>query len=243
MKDILKRIPFVKQAVAELRKITCLTPERVFIKKVMQRQHEDIRKYMKSSSIPKLHIGCQSHPMEEWLNVDLVPKLGGIVYMDATNEFPFKDAVFEYVFTEHMIEHIPLDKGQFMLKECYRVLKPGGILRVVTPNLDSLLNYYLQPGLPLHSDYTDFSRRYFPQQPPVFNATVVFNNFFRDWGHQFIYNEATLTTLLQMTGFRDILRLEVGESSDPVLCGLENHHLEITDRFNRMESLVMEAIK
>jgi hypothetical protein len=69
------------------------------------------------------------------------------------------------------------------------------------------------------------------------------NNFFRDWGHQFIYDPDTLKQLFVNAGFHEPCRLEVGRSSCHELSNLEKHHLEITPRFNAFESLVIEAVK
>ncbi|HEY2010088.1 MAG TPA: methyltransferase domain-containing protein [Rhizomicrobium sp.] len=53
------------------------------------------------------------------------------------------DAAFEYVFTSHMLEHIPHFKIDAVLKECNRVLKMGGVIRLVCPNLEVFAKAYV----------------------------------------------------------------------------------------------------
>ena len=84
---------------------------------------------------PKLHVGCGGHVLDGWLNADLRPHSAHVLRMDATRRFPFPDNVFAYVYSEHVIEHLPFDAGAIMLGECFRVLAPGGKMRVATPDL------------------------------------------------------------------------------------------------------------
>lgn len=240
---MIRRIKPLVSLIRYLRGVVGFTPAVLTLRRQKRRTPSIIRQYLSNSfSEKKLHIGCQHHIITEWLNVDIRPSLSDVAYLDATKTFPLPSDSFDCVFSEHMIEHINLEQGVHMLRECNRVLKPGGRIRLVTPDIALLQNLLMDPGRADHAAYIEFSRRYFTN-PIVFNEVVVVNNFFRDWGHQFIYNEATLGGLLQMAGFRDIVRVQVGVSQDPILNGLENHHLEITDRFNQMESLVMEAVK
>jgi len=225
-----------------IRALAGITPEYLDHNRSIKRTPWLIEEYLRLHSSCRLHIGCQHHPMDGWLNADIQPADPRVAYMDATKPFPLPDASFDYVFSEHMIEHIGLEQGAHMLRESYRVLKPGGKIRIVTPDITLLQKLLQDPEQADHAAYIEFSMRYF-RNPSVFNEVVVVNNFFRDWGHQFVYNEATLGRLFELAGFSSISRGQVGSSGDAVLNGLENHHMEITDRFNRMESLVMEAVK
>ena len=104
-----------------------------------------------------------------------------ILRQDAGHRWPFEDESFEAVYSEHMFEHIlPMDGSSF-LKEMYRVIKPGGVLRVTTPDLEKYLNGYVNrktdPFLQQHA------ARFPPMGklgPPYTAATVV-NNIFRNY--------------------------------------------------------------
>lgn len=217
--------------------------EREFIRVHRKRRDKLISDYLKSHNIKKLQIGAQSNSIGGWLNVDIHPKTYEVAYMDATEPFPFEDNSLDYVFSEHMIEHITFESGKFMIKECFRTLKKGGKIRIATPDLAFLINLYSKDKSSIQNQYIDFSiEKYFKNSAPAFD-TLVINNFMRDWGHQFVHDEKSLTYLLKEAGFQSITRTKVGESTDENLRDIEQHGKEITDEFNKLESIVMEAQK
>jgi predicted SAM-dependent methyltransferase len=74
-----------------------------------------------------------------WLNTDVDPKGIGVYYLDAGKPFPIQDQSFDYIFNEHLIEHFTYRDGLRVLQECYRVLKPGGAIRIATPDMDKII--------------------------------------------------------------------------------------------------------
>jgi SAM-dependent methyltransferase len=66
-----------------------------------------------------------------------------IIAYNLLKGIPFKDNSFEVVYHSQVLEHFQKENAPFFIKECYRVLKPGGILRVVTPDLENLARNYL----------------------------------------------------------------------------------------------------
>ena len=62
-----------------------------------------------------------------------------------TKRFPFPEQSVDYFHTEHMIEHVPLSSAQFVMNECYRTLKPGGKIRIATPDIMKLARLLLDP--------------------------------------------------------------------------------------------------
>jgi predicted SAM-dependent methyltransferase len=242
IKHVLKQNSFVLSSVRTIRSYLGYTPNALSLVKIRKDTPLMISEYLRSYQNRKLQIGCQCHPIAGWLNVDLEPKDSRIAFMDATRTFPLPDESFDYVFSEHMIEHISLEEGYFMIGECFRVLKPGGKIRIATPNIRFLYSLLADPENPNHQSYIQFSSRYF-KQPLLHNEVTVVNNFFRDWGHKFIYDKETLKQLFQLNQFSDIRFCKVYESADPVLQHLEKHGLEITDTFNELETLIIEATK
>lgn len=178
-----------------------------------------------------------------WVNADQEPSKPECLGFDATKRFPFDDAEFQLVFSEHMIEHMSYDDGAAMLAECHRVLKPGGRIRVTTPDINFLIKLYLGPRTPLEESYVHWAARVFDPRPPAGEAALfVFNRFVRAWGHLFIYDPPALSRLLTQTGFVDIQSYALGESHVPELRNLENVE-RLSPGFLQLESFTLEATK
>ena len=201
-----------------------------------------IKRYFNGRKVNKLQIGCQGQVVEDWLNVDLIPKSREVALMDATKPFPFENNVFQYIFSEHMIEHITFKEAEFMLKECYRIMKPGGVIRISTPNIQFLMDLYNNPKTEVQDGYIQQSATFIEGKMPL-TATSVINNFFKDWGHQYIHDFESLELLLTNAGFVNVQQMEVGNSSIKALLNMEKHGNVIGQKFNLLESIVVEAIK
>ena len=197
--------------------------------------------YFQSAKCRKLHLGSSKHLLEGWLNTDLYPGRD-VMQLDATARYPFETDSFDFIFTEHMIEHVPYPAAIAMLSECYRVLKPGGVIRVATPDLAKILNIYPHPKDELGQKYLSWiSNRYTPDITEDHAAHVV-NALFRLWGHQFLYDVPTLTTTLVKCGFSSIEQFELGESKHADLQNLENTS-RYPDGLLNYESICLEATK
>jgi predicted SAM-dependent methyltransferase len=188
-----------------------------------------------------LQIGAQNNEFDNWFNTDLDPRVEGIYYLDATKPFPFPDHTFDFVFSEHMIEHIPFTDGLNFLRECRRVLKPSGIVRTATPNLKNILALNTNHSSDVDRYLTWAIDRFSLAQEPYPRAPQVINHFFRSWGHQFLYDPETLTATLAQAGFRNIVQHRPGESGQAPLRGLEHHGDAIGEWVNQFETMVFEG--
>jgi 2-polyprenyl-3-methyl-5-hydroxy-6-metoxy-1,4-benzoquinol methylase len=90
-----------------------------------------------------LNLGCGAHYHPDWLNVDFKSTHPSIVEHDLNKGIPFDNSTFNVVYHSHLLEHFPKHFAPDFLKECHRVLKPGGILRVVVPDLEQIARWYL----------------------------------------------------------------------------------------------------
>jgi predicted SAM-dependent methyltransferase len=191
----------------------------------------------------KLQLGSGDNFLKGWLNTDLHPRSRDYMYMDATKPFPFEDSIFDYIFSEHLIEHFTYEVGDSMLRECYRVLKLGGTIRISTPSLEQLTGLF-RPRKSRSQD--QFIRwvvdKYFPEIA-VYKESFVINNSYSRWGHLFIYDYETLKGLLEKVGFIAIRRSSPGESEDENLRGIDLHGTVVGDFINRFETMVLEATK
>jgi predicted SAM-dependent methyltransferase len=113
----------------------------------------------------KVNLGCGSHTPEGWVNIDyafgarlakipffrFINKKIGFFQMDWDDRikihdlrrtFPFDDESVDIIYTSHTLEHFSRQEGTRFLKECHRVLRSGGILRVVVPDLEAIISDY-----------------------------------------------------------------------------------------------------
>ncbi len=169
---------------------------------MMRRRREQARHPLTKHRVDKLHVGSGALVREGWTNIDLQPHDGVEFVLDVRHGLPFEGV--SYIYAEHFIEHLTQEGGLRFLKECRAALKPDGIIRLSTPNLDWVW-------------MTQYRR------PSTVRDCFAINKSFRGWGHQFLYNLATLTAALRDAGFAGVRECRYGESDDPVLRDLERH--------------------
>jgi predicted SAM-dependent methyltransferase len=202
-----------------------------------------VRRYLAAHPHRKLQIGAGLNLRDGWLNTNWYPVdlASQAIFLDATEPFPLPSDTFGHVFSEHMIEHVPYLGGMAMLRECHRVLRPGGRLRLSTPDIAFLADL-LKPDLSdIQRDYVRWAGATFLQRVPVTPLTVV-NNYVRDWGHVFIWDRATMEAALHEVGFVDVTPHGVGESGDPDMRGID-HPQRMPEGFLALESMIYEAVK
>ena len=136
--------------------------------------------------------------------------------LDVRRRFPYPDDSVTAVYSSHMLEHIPRSAAAFCLKECHRVLKPGGVIRIAVPDLDQWI------------------REYDPAQPDIFVTRAFEPSERRSKNqHHYLYNEISLGRLLQECGFAHARRVQPGQGDCPDAAIIDC----------RPESLIMEASK
>jgi predicted SAM-dependent methyltransferase len=200
------------------------------------------KRYILQSQVRKLHLGCGWNILPGWLNVDFIPERRAALYLDARRPFFFEDETFDYIFSEHTIEHMSYYDGLNMLTESHRILKNRGIIRIATPDLTFLIKLYRTDRSPLQQEYIVWANRSFVKDAPEDNEVFVINNFMRDWGHTFIYNENTLRMAMVKAGFTHIVKCELRKSEDDALCNLESL-ARIPTKFLELETITLEGTK
>jgi predicted SAM-dependent methyltransferase len=119
----------------------------------------------------KIHLGCGPYFLQGWINVDYsfgarianIPLVGGlaksmglfhiewnpnILLHDLSKPLPWPDASADCIYTSHTLEHLRREDGERLIAECHRVLKPGGVLRIVVPDLKTCVEDYLNGEIP-----------------------------------------------------------------------------------------------
>lgn len=90
-----------------------------------------------------LNLGCGSRFRSGWTNIDFQSSYEGVIAHNLTLGIPYPDASFDVVYHSHVLEHFSKEAAIAFLNECFRVLHPGGILRVVVPDLEQIARTYL----------------------------------------------------------------------------------------------------
>lgn len=179
----------------------------------------------------KLNLGCGAHAMEDWVNYDIEWAPGSSVIKFDLSKWglPHVDNSVDYIFSEHFIEHITREQCENLVRDCFRVLRPGGVIRLATPSLSKLLSNYIE-GSRMGMEDLDLPQVWNPKTP-----CQMVNEGMRLWGHSFLYDAQELCSLLQGVGFHSTELVSWRKSSYPEL-----QELEVRPYHG---DLIMEAIK
>ena len=93
----------------------------------------------------KVNLACGDVYLDsnDWLNLDFVVSGPGVKRVNLLERLPVGDMEADLVYSSHFIEHVPRGRVRAFLSECHRILAPGGVLRLVTPDLENLCRTYL----------------------------------------------------------------------------------------------------
>lgn len=209
------------------------------------RRAQGLRSYLTAHQVRKLQLGAGPNIMEGWFNVDLsleeYPEQQGIFYVDVRKDLPFESGAFDFVFSEHLIEHLTYQEGLRMLGECHRILKAGGRLRVATPDFDIVMDLRNPQKTELQKAYIKWHiDTYFSDlgSSGVYDDLFVINNAFSGFGHRFLYDYDALRGSLHKAGFVDIVRFSPGESEDE---NFRDVDFRARDEMTKFTGLVLEA--
>ena len=178
-------------------------------------------------------------------------KFGGrVINYDVTKGLPFTNSSVTNLFSSHFIEHLTYRQGIDFLKETYRVLKPGGILRIICPDIklwiskiyerndDKFFDVYRKT---LDIDY--FENEVYTEQHNLVTRSQIFNSMIFNWGHKWMWDFESIDLELTKIGFNSINKVSksVGklEDLDIIENTLSPDKIEARD----LESLYVEAIK
>lgn len=143
----------------------------------------------------------------------LFAKNNHIIWADATKHIPLPNDSAEVLYTSHMIEHLDREEVSLFLQEAYRVLAPGGIIRIAVPDLRKLVEQYIAEG-----DADKFIEKTLLTRPrPKRFFDKLKYLVVGDRHHLWMYDGPSLCRLLSKHGFREPRILEPGSTmiSDP----------------------------
>lgn len=190
------------------------------MQKLLKRPSE--KKYLNLGSGPR---GIDDN---KWINIDGFKDKNVHHCCDFSRGLPFSAGTFDGIFCEHVLEHFDFGNGKLLMKECLRVLKPGGVIRIVVPDGNKILRAYF--------DNAEFIINY-KQCENKFPMEAVNKWFYQRYEHQCIYDADYLTDMLRKAGFTSAVQKEFRSASTG------NYDLLLDDEKYSWESLYAEAVK
>lgn len=193
----------------------------------------------------KINIGCGLSGIAGWHNLDnsptiwlsRIPVLNRVLKTppwprdvrryDVRKGLPFLEGSVRYIYSSHAFEHFTYVESLAIAKECFRVLAPKGILRIVVPDLGRIVTEYLADPAPLASH--------------KFLSRLSLNHSLQDIvhpgsNHSQMFDGKALQHLLSEAGFA---RPEISEYRRSAIPEIDQIELEV----RRRESLYVEAEK
>ncbi|WP_009399584.1 glycosyltransferase [Pseudomonas bharatica] len=152
-----------------------------------------------------LNLGCPDHPRQGFFNIDLEAAHADY-QLDPGAALPWERGTVPGIYSAHLLERLNRNQGIRLLLECRRVLQPGGVLRLVTSDLQALVDDYV-------------ANRVHPETPGIGRGERL-NRALRQ--HAWTWDRDDLTRVCKMVGLVPVDGIAAGHSSDANLGGLES---------------------
>ncbi len=155
--------------------------------------------FLGSKKYDKLNLGSGRQTIKGWLNIDFDPIFApGSVQIDLRKKLPFPDNSISKIFSEHTIEHFSKNDGLNLIKECHRVLKPGGVIRFGWPDFNKIVKAFNKKD---KKHWDGMLKHMGP------NLTNSYDEFISDclysWDHRYMYTPELLKKYFKIAGFKN----------------------------------------
>jgi len=178
-----------------------------------------------------LHLGCGTKLLPGFINIDANPRQKLDIWLDVRHGLPFRNSSVASIYSTHMVEHFFPDELSRLFNECFRVLKPGGGMRLVVPSLLNAIIAYRE-------NRSDWFYDSFPRHFDSLGGR--FSNFvFCEGQHRTAFDFGYLDEVLRKAGFSQVEESAEGKSR---LYGNDVPPFEPTD-MELPHSLYVEAFK
>jgi hypothetical protein len=174
-----------------------------------------------------IQFGSGGHMIPRWENFDRD--------VDISKPLPrcFEDNSVDRIFTEHLIEHVTHLQAFRFLEHCFRILRPGGRIRMVFPDFAKLV-----ATLPVDA-YTNMMKKFGWGDGSAYSGALTL---LTHHGHQAAWTAELMAAMLTAIGFTAISTL-LHQSDDPELTGIEGHWRYVGRPANDAESSAVEGLK
>jgi len=180
----------------------------------------------------KVNIGCGALHRDGWLNIDSRPA-EDVYYVNVINGLPLPDAAACHIHCEHFLEHLELEDARKFIGECFRILGPGGGIRIIVPDAAKYMTAYACGDVGFFDRLRCLGGDPIPMGTPI----EVINRMFRMWGsHRFAWDFELLAGMLRATGFSSVSRSKLGDVANDL-------NIDGQDWWRPLESLYVNALK
>lgn len=166
-----------------------------------------------------LYVGCGHHRMKGFTHVEINIakqfKKGGDVgppeiMADITKKIPLADKSVDIIYSNETLEHLTYQELINHFLECHRLIKIGGYVRMVVPDMDIMIKNYISKD-----ENLEIAKKESEISPflPVENHTDLFISRVLYHDHYYLHNYDTLSRALKKTGFSKIKQVGPGETS------------------------------
>lgn len=179
-----------------------------------------------------LQIGCGYNVYDDFINTDIEWKPNVIPWDISTikkHNYPVKSGALEGIYTEHCLEHIPFQSTIDNLAEFYRLLEPGGTVRIAVPDGELFIDLYNRHRA---GEKVDIPK---PDDRPEPTPMMSINRIARSHGHLYMYDFETFKHYLEEAGFVDVKKETFRHGRNPKLL--------VDSELREDESLYVEATK
>lgn len=186
-----------------------------------------------------LHVGCWETLLDGFLNADFFTNRSADARFDARFPLPFEGSTWRGIYAHHVVEHLAWEDAFKFFRECHRTLKPGGVFRMVVPNLEAFIRLYQecdeQKRATIFKLYPEEAVAPLNLKTPLEMIDYVFrDNIYNR--HRSAWDWETAECRLKEAGFPQVVQQRVNQSLDPRLAGHDRAHWE-------PNSLYVEAVK
>lgn len=179
-----------------------------------------------------LNVGCGPNLSPNFINMDYQWRPNLDLCWDITKGIPINDNEIKGIYTEHCLEHITFYSCQKVINDFFRILQPGGVVRIIVPNAELYIDLYTKSKKEINVKFPYVTGQDIENG---FTPMMSVNRVFRDHEHLFAYDHETLSMMLSKAGFSNITKASFMQGRDNTLL--------LDSKTRKIESLYIEGSK